>query len=107
MAAWQSPAQRCDVQRRRRYGPFMSKPRVIGLVLIAVGVCAYGAAPDWLALSVGLFGLAATLSADARYLRRANARRHFSFLIDRAILLIALALGVAIWLWRLTGSGSL
>ena len=36
----------------------MNMPRAIGLVLIAVGVCAYGTAPDWLALSVGLTGLA-------------------------------------------------
>jgi hypothetical protein len=106
MAAWQSSAQRCDVQRRRRYGRFMSKPRVIGLVLIAVGVCAYGTAPDWLAQSVALLGLATTLFADARYLGRAIARRHFSFLIDRAILLTALAVVAAIWLWRLIGSGS-
>ena len=59
----------------------MSMPRAIGLVLMAVGVCAYGTAPDWLALSVGLIGLAVTLFADARYLRRAIARRHFSFLL--------------------------
>jgi hypothetical protein len=84
----------------------MSTPRAIGLVLMLAGVCAYGAAPDWLALSVGLLGLAATLFADARYLRRAIARRHFSFLIDRAILLTALAVGAAICLWRLLGSGS-
>jgi hypothetical protein len=69
----------------------MSTPRAIGLVLVAVGVSAHGTAPDWLALSLGLLGLAATLFADARYLRRAIARRHFTFLIDRAILLLALA----------------
>ena len=60
----------------------------------------------FLALSVGLLGLAVTLFADARYLRRAIARRHLSFLIDRAILLTALAMVVAIWLWRLIGSRS-
>jgi hypothetical protein len=91
MAAWQSPAQRRNIRWRRRYGRFMSNPRAIGLVLMVAGVCAYGTAPDWLALSVGLLGLAATLFADARYLRRAIARRHFTFLIDRAILLLALA----------------
>jgi hypothetical protein len=48
--------------------------------------------------------LAATLFADARYLRHAVARRHFGFLIDRAILLTALAVVAAIWLSRLTGS---
>jgi hypothetical protein len=67
----------------------MSKPRAMGLALMVVGVCAYGTAPDWLALLVGLLGLAATLFADLRYLRLAIARRHFSFLIDRAILLTA------------------
>ena len=103
MATWQTPAQRRDI-RRRRYGRFMSTPRAIGLVLMGAGVCAYGTAPDWLALSVGLLGLAATLFADARYLRRAIARRHFRFLIDRAILLTALAVVAAIWLWRLIGS---
>jgi hypothetical protein len=77
----------------------MSTPRAVGLVLIAVGVCAYGSAPDWLALLVGLLGLAATLLADGRYLRRAIARRHFSFLIERTILVAALALMAAIWLW--------
>jgi hypothetical protein len=76
----------------------MSTPRAVGLVLIAVGVCAYGTAPE-LALLVGLLGLAATLFADARYLSRAIARRHFSFLIERAILVAALALMAAIWLW--------
>jgi len=107
MAIWQTPAQRRNIRRRHRYGRFMSTPRAIGLVLMLVGVSAYGTAPDWLALSVGLLGLAATLFADARYLRHAIARRHFSFLIDRAILLTALAVGAAIFLWRLIGSGSL
>ena len=107
MVAAPTPALRYNVRRRRRYGRFMSTPRVNGLVLMAVGVSAYGTAPDWLALSVGLLGLAATLFADARYLRRAIARRHFSFLVDRAILLTALAVGAAICLWRLIGSGSL
>ena len=82
----------------------MSTPRAIGLVLMLVGVTTYGTAPDWLALSVGLLGLAATLFADARYLRHAIARRNFRFLIDRAILLTALAVVAAIWLWRLIGS---
>jgi hypothetical protein len=104
MAAWQTTAQRRNVQRRRRYGRFMSTPRAIDLVLMLVGVCAYGTAPDWLALSVGLLGLAATLFADARYLRHAIARRNFRFLIDRAILLTALAIVAAIWLSRLVGS---
>jgi hypothetical protein len=104
MAAWQTPAQRHNIRRRRRYGRFMSTPRAFGLVLIAVGVCAYGTAPDWLALLVGLLGLAATLFADARYLGRAIARRHFSFLIDRAILLTALAVAGAIFLLRLIDS---
>jgi len=76
----------------------MSKPRAVGLVLMAAGVSAYGAAPDWLALSVALLGSATSLFADARYLRRAIARRHYSFLIDRAILLTALAMVAAIWL---------
>ena len=98
MVAWQTPAQPRNIRRRRRYGRFMSTPRVVGLVLIAVGVCAYGTAPE-LALLVGLLGLAATLFADARYLGRAIARRHFSFLIERAILVAALALMAAIWLW--------
>jgi hypothetical protein len=57
-----------------------------------------------LALLVGLLGLAATLFADARYLGRAIARRHFSFLIDRAILLTALAVAGAIFLLRLIDS---
>ena len=48
---------------------------------------------------VGLLGLAATLLADARYLRRGIARGHFSFLIERAILVAALALMATIWLW--------
>ena len=100
MVAWQTPAQPRNIRRRRRYGRFMSTPRAVGLVLIAVGVCAYGTAPDWPALLVGLLGLAVTLCADARYLRRAIARRHFSFLIERAILLTALAIVAAIWLWR-------
>ena len=82
----------------------MSKPRAIGLVLMVVGVSAYGTAPDWLALLVGLLGLAVTLFADLRYLRLAIARRHFSFLIQRAILLTALAIVAAIWLWRLIAS---
>jgi hypothetical protein len=77
----------------------MSTPRAVGLALMLVGVFTYGTAPAWLALSVTLFGLAATLFADARYLRRAIARRHFSFLIERAILVAALALMAAIWLW--------
>ena len=99
MVTWQIPAQRRDIRRRRRYGRFMSKPRAIGLVLMAVGAFAYGTAPDWLVLSVALLGLAATLFADARYLRRAIARRHFSFLIERLILVAALALMAAIWRW--------
>jgi hypothetical protein len=82
----------------------MSAPRAIGLVLMVVGVSAYGTAPDWLALSVALLGLAATLLADARYLKYAIARRNFRFLFDRAILLAALAVVAAIWLWRLIGS---
>ena len=82
----------------------MSKPRAIGLSLMVAGVSAYGTAPDWLALLVGLLGLAATLFADARYLRRAIARRHFNFLIDRAILLTAVALLAGIWIWRLIDS---
>jgi hypothetical protein len=81
----------------------MSKPRAIGIVLMVAG-CAYGTAPDWLALFVGLLGLAATLFADLRYLRLAIARRHFSFLVDRAILLTTLAVAV-ICLFRLVGSG--
>ena len=85
----------------------MSTPRAIGLALMAVGVSAYGTGPDWLALSVALLGLATTLFADARYLRRAIARRHYSFIIDRAILLTALAVVAAICLWRLIGSRSL
>jgi hypothetical protein len=104
MATWQTPAQRRNVRRRRRYRRFMSTPRAIGLVLMAVEVSTYGTAPDWLALSVGLLGLAATLFADARYIRFAIARRNVRFLIDRAILLTALALVAAIWLWRSIGS---
>jgi hypothetical protein len=103
MATWQTPARR-NIRRRRRYGRFMSTPRAIGLVLMAVGVSAYSTAPDWLALSVTLLGLAATLFADARYLPHAIARRNFRFLIDRAILLTALAFLAAIWLWRLIDS---
>ena len=72
---------------------------------MVAGVSAYGTAPDWLALLVGLLGLAVTLMADLRYLRLAIARRHFSFWIDRAILLSALAVVAAIFLWRLIGSG--
>ena len=100
MVAWQTPAQPRNLRRRPRYGRFMSTPRAVGLVLIAVGVCAYGTAPE-LALLVGLLGLAATLFADARYLRRAIARRYYRFVIDRAILLMALAIVAGIWLWRL------
>jgi hypothetical protein len=107
MVTWQISADWRDVQRRPRYGRFMSKPRAIGLLLIVAGVSAYGAAPDWLALLVGLLGLAVTLSADLRYLRLAIARRHFSFLIDRAILLTALAVVAVICLFRLIGSGPL
>jgi hypothetical protein len=99
MVAWQTPAQPRDIRRRPRYGRFMSKPRAIGLLLMVAGVSAYGAAPDWLALLLGLLGLAVTLCADARYLRRAIAQRHFSFLIERTILVAALALMAAIWLW--------
>jgi hypothetical protein len=105
MVTWQIPAHWRDSPRCPRYGRFMSKPRIVGLVLMVAGVCAYGTAPDWLALLVGLFGLAATLSADVRYLRLAIARRHFSFLIDRAILLTALAVVAVICLFRLIGSG--
>jgi hypothetical protein len=79
----------------------MSKPRVIGLLLMVAGACTYGTVPDSLALLVGLLGLTATLFADLRYLRLAIARRHFSFLIDRAILLMALAIVAGIWLWKL------
>ena len=105
MVTWQIPARWREVRRRPRYGRFMSKPRAIGLALMVVGVCAYGTAPDWIALLVGLLGLAATLFADLRYLRLAIARRHFSFLIDRAILLTALAVVAVICLFRLVGSG--
>ena len=83
----------------------MSKPRAVGLSLMVAAGCAYRTAPDWLVLLVGLLGFAATLSADARYLRRAIARRHFSFLIDRAILLTAVAVVAVICLFRLVGSG--
>jgi hypothetical protein len=103
MVTWQIPAHWRDARRRPRYGRFMSKPRLIGLVLMVAGVCAYGTGPDWLALLVGLLGLATTLFADFRYLRLAIARRHFSFLIDRAILLTALALVAVICLFRLIG----
>jgi hypothetical protein len=106
MVAWRISAQRSNFRRRRRYWHFMSKSRVLGLVLMVAGVCVYGTAPDWLALCLGLLGLAATLFADARYLRHAIARRHFGFLIDRAILLTALAVAAAIWVSRLIGSGS-
>jgi hypothetical protein len=41
----------------------MSTPRAVGLVLMVVGLSAYGTAADWLALSVGLLGLAACQSA--------------------------------------------
>jgi hypothetical protein len=95
-----NPAQRLEIRRRDGHGRFMTMPR-------AGGLCAYGTAPDRLALLVGLLGLAATLLADARYLRSAIARRHFSFLIDRAVLLTALAGVAAIALWRLIGSRSL
>jgi hypothetical protein len=47
--------------------------------------------------------LAVTLFPDARYLRRAIARQHFGFLIDRAILLTALAVVAAIFLFRPIG----
>jgi hypothetical protein len=104
MITWQIPAHWRDIRRRPRYGRFMSKPRAIGLLLMVAGVSAYGTAPDWVALLVGLLGLAVTLMTDLRYLRLAIARRHFSFLIDRAILLAALAMAAAIWLWRLIDS---
>ena len=64
MVTWQVPAHWRDIRRRPRYGRFLSEPRSIGLVLMALGVSAYGTAPDWLALSVGLLGLAVTLFAD-------------------------------------------
>jgi len=66
MITWQIPEHWRDVRRHPRYGRFMSKPRAIGLSLMVVGGCAYGTAPDWLALLVGLLGLAATLFADFR-----------------------------------------
>jgi hypothetical protein len=103
--AWQTPAQRLEIRRRPRYGRFMSKPRAIGLLSMVAGVSAYGTAPDWLALLVGLLGLAVTLMADLRYLRLAIARRHFSFWVDRAILLTALSVVAGICLFRLVGSG--
>jgi hypothetical protein len=102
--AWQTP-QRLEIRRRPRYGRFMSKTRAIGLLLMVAGVSAYGTAPDWLALLVGLLGLAVTLMADLRYLRLAIARRHFSFWVDRAILLTALSVVAGICLFRLVGSG--
>jgi hypothetical protein len=105
MVTWQIPAPWRDSRRRPRYGRFMSKPRAIGLLLMVAVGCAYGTVPDWLALSVALLGLATSLFADARYLRRAIARRHFSFLIDRAILLTAVAVVAVICLFRLVGSG--
>ena len=105
MVTWQIPAPWRDVRRRPRYGRFMSKPRAIGLSLMVAAGCAYGTVPDWFALSVGLLGLAMTLFADLRHLRLAIARRHFNFLIDRAILLTALALVAGIWLFRLVSSG--
>jgi hypothetical protein len=49
MVAWQTPAQRRKIQRRRPNGRFMTKSTVIGLVLMVACVCAYGTAPDWLA----------------------------------------------------------
>jgi hypothetical protein len=103
IVAWQTPAQRHDI-RHGPYGRFMSKPRAISLLLMAAGVCAYGTAPDWLAMLVGLLGLAATLLADRRYLRLAMARRHFRFLIDRAILLTALAVVATMFLFRVFGT---
>jgi hypothetical protein len=103
MVAWQTPAQRHDI-RHGPYGRFMSKPRVISLLLIAAGVCAYHTAPGWLAMLIGILGLAATLLADRRYLRLALARRHFRFLIDRAILLTAVAVVATIFLFRVFGT---
>jgi hypothetical protein len=79
----------------------MSKPRAIGLALMVAAVGAYGIAPDGPALLVGLLGLAAVLFAD---LRLALTRAHFSLLIDRALLLAALAVVAAICLSRLFGS---
>jgi hypothetical protein len=79
----------------------MTKSRVIGLVLMAAGVCAHGTAPDWLALSIVLLGFAVTLLADGRYLRFAIARRQFGFLINRVILLTALVGLGAIYVLRL------
>jgi hypothetical protein len=75
----------------------MSKPRAIGLALMAVAVGAYGIAPDGRALLVGLLGLAAVLFADFRL---ALTQAHFSLLIDRALLLAALAVVAAICLSR-------
>jgi hypothetical protein len=99
--AWQTPAQRRNIQRRHPYRRFMSIPRAIGLMLMVAAVGAYGIAPGGPALLVGLLGLAALLFAD---LRLALARAHFSFLVDRAILLTALAVVAAICLFRLFGS---
>jgi hypothetical protein len=84
----------------------MSKLRATGLVLMAVSVCAYGAAPDWLAVPdwlamlIGLLGLAATLIADCYYLKFAIARRQLGFLIDRAMLVAALGVLFAIYRLR-------
>jgi hypothetical protein len=83
----------------------MTNPRAIGLVLMVAGVCAYGTTPGWFAVPIGLLGVAATLFADARYIRLAVARRQFGFLIDRGILLTALAVVAAMYLSRLIGSG--
>ena len=78
----------------------MTKSRVVGLVLMPAGGCAYGTAPDWFAAPIALLGWAGTLLADGRYRRFAIARRQFGFLIDRAILLTALALAAAIYVLR-------
>jgi hypothetical protein len=61
----------------------MTKSRIAGLVLMAAGGCAFGTAPDWLALPTALLGLAVTLVADGYHLRFAIARRQFGFL-DRS-----------------------
>jgi hypothetical protein len=87
VVAWQVPAQRRNVRRRRRYGRFMSKPRAIGLVLTVVGICAYGTVPDWLAMLVGLLGLAAIVVCRLALSQTCDRSTAFSFLIDRAILL--------------------
>jgi hypothetical protein len=105
MVTWQISADWRDVRRRPRYGRFMSKPRAIGLSLIVAGGLRLRHCARLACLLVGLLGLAVTLSADLRYLRLAIARRHFSFLIDRAILLTALAVVAVICLFRLIGSG--